>query len=70
MVESVDAGAQAAVQAEDLAVDQGGQGQVVEQVLQKIQINILSGTKKQSANSTVSPTYSKPFTGSSKGIEP
>ena len=40
MVESVDAGAQAAVQAEDLAVDQGGQGQVVEQVLQKIQINI------------------------------
>lgn len=32
MVESVDAGAQAAVQAEDLAVDQGSQGQVVEQV--------------------------------------
>ena len=70
MVESVDAGAQAAVQAEDLAVDQSGQGQVVEQVLQKIQINILSGTKKQSANSTVSPTYSKPFTGSAKRNEP
>ena len=49
MVESVDAGAQAAVQAEDLAVDQGGQGQVVEQVLQKIHTNIISGTKKQSA---------------------
>ena len=40
MVESVDAGAQAAVQAEDLAVDQGGQGQVVEQVLKLLRGNL------------------------------
>ena len=49
MIEGVDAGTEASVQAEDLTIDKSSQRQVVEQVLQKIHLNIKSGTKKQSA---------------------
>ena len=33
VVQGVDGGAEAAVEAEDLAVDEGGQGEIVEEVL-------------------------------------
>lgn len=45
MVEGVDAGAQAAVQAEDLAVNQSSQGQVVEQVLKRFEIMTMASNK-------------------------